>query len=137
MIYIWIYSWKQSWWDSRRDLVVFARGVLRYLAGTIDLGICYSGFNTDLIAHSDADWAGSLDRKSIGGYLMELCGGSISWACKRQRIVSLSSTESEYVAAAEAYSWRRLESLNLALPSCHRTIKLRSHGFKGCARNRE
>ena len=48
----------------------------------------------------DADWAGSVDdRKSTSRYVFHLGSGAISWASKKQLIVSLSMTEVEYVAA--------------------------------------
>src|SRR5713226_7491374 len=38
------------------------------------------------------------DRCAITGYMFLIDGGAISWSSKRQEIVSLSTTESEYVA---------------------------------------
>ena len=40
------------------------------------------------------------DRKSNSGYLC-LLGGTVSWCCRKQSCVSLSSTEAEYIALAE------------------------------------
>ena len=49
----------------------------------------------------DADYAGCQDtRKSHTGYVLMLNGAAISWKYKRQRTVSLSSAESEYIAAS-------------------------------------
>ena len=51
----------------------------------------------------DADWAGDLDRRrSTSGYVFNLFGGAISWMSKRQAVVALSTTESEYMAATHA-----------------------------------
>lgn len=79
--------------------------VFRYLAGTADLGICYrkTDVNPDLLAYSDADYAGDLvTRRSTTGYIFLLSNGPISWCSQRQKIVSLSTTEAEYVAASMA-----------------------------------
>nr|GFA96564.1 uncharacterized mitochondrial protein AtMg00810-like [Tanacetum cinerariifolium] len=76
--------------------------IFRYLKGKPHLGLWYprdSPFN--LIAYSNSDYAGaSLDRKSTtGGYQFLGCR-LISWQCKKQTVVSNSSIEAEYVAAA-------------------------------------
>jgi len=51
----------------------------------------------------DANWDGYLDcRKSTSGYVFSLFGGAISWMRKRQVVVALSTTKSEYMAATHA-----------------------------------
>ena len=55
-----------------------------------------------LEAFSDADYAGDVkDRKSVTGYVIMMSGGPISWCSRKQSIVALSTTEAEYIAAAE------------------------------------
>jgi hypothetical protein len=51
---------------------------------------------------TNADYANDPGRKSIMGYTYSLGSGAISWASRKQKVVSLSSTESEYIAASEA-----------------------------------
>ena len=52
---------------------------------------------------SDSDWAtDKLDRKSVSGFLVFLSGQLVSWQSRKQKSVSTSSTEAEYVAGAEA-----------------------------------
>jgi hypothetical protein len=41
-------------------------------------------------------------RKSVTGYLMVLNGGPVSWKSSRQGVVTLSSSEAEFVAASQA-----------------------------------
>ncbi|GJX28367.1 putative ribonuclease H-like domain-containing protein [Tanacetum coccineum] len=55
----------------------------------------------DLEAFSDSDYGGSnLDRKSTTGGCQFLGQRLISWQCKKQTIMATSTTEAEYVAAA-------------------------------------
>src|SRR5438876_12056480 len=54
-------------------------------------------------SYSDSDHGGSKDTgKSTGGYLIKMGTGAVSWSSKLQPIVTLSTTEAEYVAAVEA-----------------------------------
>ena len=50
----------------------------------------------------DADWAGQKDRHLILGYTFYFGQGAVSWSSKRQHIIALSSTESEYIAQMHA-----------------------------------
>ncbi|GKC66423.1 putative ribonuclease H-like domain-containing protein [Tanacetum coccineum] len=62
---------------------------------------CARDLPFDLEAFSDSDYAGaSLDRKSTTGGCQFLGKRLISWQCKKQTIVANSTTEAEYVAAA-------------------------------------
>ena len=80
-----------------------AKRVLRYLKGTIDMGITFSGsIGLKLELYCDADWAEGEDRKSIGAYVAMLAGGGIAWRSKKQSTVAASSTEAEYMAMLEA-----------------------------------
>ncbi|GKB05400.1 hypothetical protein Tco_0833595 [Tanacetum coccineum] len=76
--------------------------IFRYLKGQPKLGLWYprdSPFYLE--AFSDSDYAGaSLDRKSTTGGCQFLGKRLISWQCKKQTIVANSTTEAEYVAAA-------------------------------------
>eukprot|EP00877_Chromochloris_zofingiensis_P013960 jgi/Chrzof1/8818/Cz03g25200.t1 len=80
-----------------------AKGVLRYLGGTLDYGITFGSDSNGLIGYCDADYAGDTDtRKSTSGYMFILHGGAITWSSKRQATVAASTTEAEYMAAAAA-----------------------------------
>ncbi|KAK9931774.1 hypothetical protein M0R45_019038 [Rubus argutus] len=79
-----------------------AKRILRYVQGTVNFGILYKKEgNRDLAAFTDSDYAGCLeDRKSTSGYAFLLSSGAVAWSSKKQPIVTLSTTEAEFVAAA-------------------------------------
>eukprot|EP00253_Pinus_taeda_P030071 PITA_30071 len=81
-----------------------AKRILRYVRCTIQFGIHYSAKATPLlVGFTDSDWAGDPDdRKSTAGYFFTLGSGPITWACKKQAAISLSSAEAEYRGAVEA-----------------------------------
>ena len=73
--------------------------IYRYLASTRDLWLSYRETKRTLVGYTDADGSMAEDRRAITGYTFLIDGGTVSWSSKRQEIVSLSTTESEYVAA--------------------------------------
>ncbi|XP_028772189.1 uncharacterized protein LOC114729360 [Neltuma alba] len=77
--------------------------ILRYLKGTYHYGLHIKPFSSlQLTAFTDADWATDVDdRKSMAGLCVYLGDTLISWASRKQRVVSRSSTESEYRALAD------------------------------------
>ena len=82
-------------WDA-------VKRVFRYLSGTKNLKLTYGAAQFDLVGYSDADRSMHEDRKAISGYAFLIDGGAVSWASKRQEIISLSTTESEYVVIVHA-----------------------------------
>jgi hypothetical protein len=80
--------------------------ILRYLRGTTNVGLVYdrgSDINSSVIGYVDSDYAGDLDkRRSLTGFVFTLSGCAISWKATLQSTVALSTTEAEYMAAAEA-----------------------------------
>ena len=94
-----------------RDHWGLVKRILRYLRGTQSLGLRYKSSEGDLIAYSDADWAGSReDRKSTSGYVTILSNAAITWKSKKQTVVALSTAEAEYVAlsaATQEVCWMR------------------------------
>nr|GFA47135.1 uncharacterized mitochondrial protein AtMg00810-like [Tanacetum cinerariifolium] len=88
--------------------------IIRYLKGTINLGLWYSkdsGF--DLTAYSDADHAGChLDRKSTSDSVQFLGDKLVCWSSKKQNYVFISTAESEYVAVSSCCAqvlWMRTQ----------------------------
>ena len=76
--------------------------VLRYLRDTEDYGIWYKrGGAGELQVFTDSDFAGDVDRrKSTSGYVFLMDNAAVAWLSKKQPIVTLSTTEAEYVAAS-------------------------------------
>ena len=81
-----------------------AKRILRYVHGTIQFRIHYSSGGTPLlVGFTDSDWAGNPDdRKSTAGYVFNLGSGLVTWACKKQQAIALSSTEAKYRAMVNA-----------------------------------
>jgi hypothetical protein len=101
--------------------------ILRYLAGTKNLGITYTKPSTNLAnpnnnyihGFADAAFANYDDHKSTSGYVFLASGGAITWKSKKQTTIALSSTEAEYVALSEAAReacWLRIYTRNSVIP---------------------
>jgi hypothetical protein len=78
-----------------------AKRILRYVFGIVQFGIHYSSGGTPLlVGFTDSDWDGDPDdRNSTAGYVFSLGSGPVTWACKKQQAIALSSAEAEYRAA--------------------------------------
>jgi hypothetical protein len=85
---------ESHWRESKR--------ILRYVSGTNFYGLFYTSANdSNVVAYTDADWAGNLDdRKSTSGYDFLFGGNLVSWSSKKKPTVALSTTESEYILAS-------------------------------------
>jgi len=80
-----------------------AKRVLKYLATTINKVLTYSIGNNEIEIFSDADWASDMDdRHSYSGMVVFLGGNAISWKSNKQKSISTSTMEAEYVALANA-----------------------------------
>ena len=110
--------------------------ILRYLKGTINLGLKFEKkADNSIIGFSDADWAGDLDnRHSTSGNLFVMSGGAIRWLSKKQPVVTLSTTEAEYVAlgaATQEVVWLRRLLLDIKASPKIPTV-CRSHTCQHC-----
>ncbi|TQD70684.1 hypothetical protein C1H46_043779 [Malus baccata] len=98
--------------------------ILRYLKGSLDLGLWFSKSSQapSIQAFSDADWAKCyLDRRSTCGYCVFFGNSLISWSAKKQPIVAHSSTEAEYRSLANTVAeitWicKLLADISYSLP---------------------
>ncbi|XP_071686991.1 secreted RxLR effector protein 161-like [Rutidosis leptorrhynchoides] len=85
--------------------------VFKYLKGTMDYGLFYSGFPSVIEGYSDASWITNMeDHSSTSGWVFLLGGGAISWASKKQTCITNSTMEYEFVplaAAGKEAEWLR------------------------------
>ena len=111
---------------TTQNLIV-AKGVLRYLRGTLEYTLVFrkSIDPVQLEGFCDSDRASSYsDRKSISAYVFKLSEHSalISWKTKKQNIVALSSCEAKYISLSmcvqEAMFLRKLISLVYDVEMC-------------------
>lgn len=93
--------------DPRDSHLAALKRILRYVRGTLDYGLHVQHSSTaNLVAYSDADWAGCPDtRKSTSGYAVFLGDNLVSWSSKRQHTVSRSSAEAEHKGLKQNFTW--------------------------------
>lgn len=82
--------------------LIAVKHVFQYLNGTKELKLVISGTIDKLVGYSDADWGSHFHQHLISGFTCLIGYGSVSWSMKKQPIITLSSTESEYVALMHA-----------------------------------
>jgi len=80
--------------------------IIKYLKGTTSVCLWYpKGTSLNLISFSDFDFARcKLDRKSTNGICHLLGSSLVSWNCKKQASVELSTVEAEYIAVRSCYA---------------------------------
>lgn len=83
-------------WDGLLRLLGYVRSTCHY---HLKLSCCKS----DLVVYSDADFAANRDdRTSVGGQIVMLDNAPVDWRTFKEKCVSLSTMESEFVAMTEA-----------------------------------
>ena len=125
-----------------------AHRVFQYLYTTRTHRLVYrSGSPLQAVIYSDASHGSAVDIPyATRGYIVQMAGGTVTWSSKKIKMVTLSSTEAEYVAACEAvkeaawlthlFTWMGLSPLRTRLlvdnqpaihiaqnPVCHSRIK--------------
>jgi|ERR1700722_2650922 len=86
---------KEAHWEG-------VKRIFCYLLGTKDLRLTYGGERKDLEGYTDADGSSQEHRRAISGHAFLIDGGAVSWSSRKQELVTLSTAESEYVAATHA-----------------------------------
>lgn len=85
--------------------------VLRYIKGSENFCIkyCFGPISQTLdqehkaVMYSDSDFASDVTtRRSVSGYILMIGGGPVCWQSRRQKSISTSTAEAEYVALFEA-----------------------------------
>jgi len=78
--------------------------VMAYIKGTIDYGITYKGGSSlEPSRYVDSDYAECKDtRRSTKGNIFMVARRSVSWECKRQDTVALSTVEVEFMVFSKA-----------------------------------
>ena len=80
--------------------------LFRYLKGTMDYRLTYSPDSSTselFVGYSDADHGGDKDTGySTGAYVVKMGTGAVSWRSKLQDVVTLSTTEAEYISGVHA-----------------------------------
>eukprot|EP00253_Pinus_taeda_P030109 PITA_30109 len=95
--------------NLQKEIEMIYLGHLHYFVG-IQVLQCKEGIpfpspkaSPLLVGFIDSDWVGDLDdQKFTTGYVFTLGSRPITWACKKQSAISLSSVEAEYRGAIEA-----------------------------------
>ncbi|XP_073120505.1 secreted RxLR effector protein 161-like [Henckelia pumila] len=90
----------------RRDHWQVVKWLFRYLKGTSQLKLVYSGIGNPICTvagYCDSDYAADLDkRRSISGYVFIVGDNVVSWKSSLQHVVALSTSEAEYISLTEA-----------------------------------
>ena len=76
--------------------------VFRYLLGMKNWGLTFGGGKEGLEGYTDADGASQEHRCTISGYAFLIDGGAVSWSSRKQELITLSTTEAEYVTLTHA-----------------------------------
>lgn len=109
-----------------------AKGVLRYVVGTVGFGLVFTKDKAGLACYCDADYAGDIDtRRSTTGYVILLHGGAVSWSSRLQPTVAASTSEAEYMAASSVVKevlWLRVLLGELGYPYKTITISCDNQG---------
>jgi hypothetical protein len=98
--------------------------VMRYLKGTMSLGIHYTGYPTVLEGYCGANWIANVDEiYATSGYVFSLGGGAVSWKSCKQTILTKSTMEAKLTtldtALVEA-EW--LRELLMDLPVVEKSV---------------
>ena len=86
--------------NPKESHLTVVKRIIKYLKGTTNVGLWYpKGTSLNLAGFLDSDFTRcKLDRKSTSGTCDLLVSSSVSWNCKKQACVTLSTSEAKYIA---------------------------------------
>ncbi|WVZ84380.1 hypothetical protein U9M48_031418 [Paspalum notatum var. saurae] len=120
--------------DPHKDHMAAVKHLLRYIAGSCELGLAYpwrkKNSDLHLIGFSDSDMGGDLDgRKSTSGmvFFLETC--PISWQSQKQKILALSTS------ACQGVWLRRLLEEITGQPVAAPILRIDNHSAIELAKN--
>lgn len=130
--------------DPKQDHGKAIKWIGRYLLATKDKGLIFRPNGDSFECYVDADFAGNWDpegdpgqdrdtARSRTGYVATLAGCPIFWASRLQQIISMSTTEAEYVALSTALReiipamnlLKEMKRLGFDVPGCKPKIHCR------------
>jgi len=93
--------------DPRKSHLTTAKRILRYVKGTLKLGLLFPTASKEgkakLVGYSYSEWCGDrMDRRSTSCHLFKFNDVAISWCTKKQPVTIISSCEVEYIAGTFA-----------------------------------
>ena len=92
-----------SHWEAAKQIVHYLLNTKEYSVTYKEKGNGVEGYSHNLAGFTDVDFAGDTnDHKSTMGWVFTFNGAPISWASKKQSLVTCSSMEAELVAGSIA-----------------------------------
>ncbi|XP_050895522.1 secreted RxLR effector protein 161-like [Lathyrus oleraceus] len=87
--------------NPKESHLVSIKRIMKYLKGTTNVSLWYpKGSVCDFLGYSDSDYIScKTDRKSTSGTCHIIRNALVSWSCKKQECVALSTAEEEYIIA--------------------------------------
>ncbi|XP_050918466.1 secreted RxLR effector protein 161-like [Lathyrus oleraceus] len=86
--------------------LIDVKKIMKYLKGTYNIDLWYpKGSVSSLVGFSEADYVGcKADRKSRSGTCHIFGNALVSWSCKKEASVALSTAKAEYIVAGSYYA---------------------------------
>ena len=89
--------------SPNQDHLIVVHRVLKYLRGTINYSLYFSGFPSLLERFSDANWISDSDEmKSTSGYVFILGGSAVSQKSAKQTCITQSTMKAEFIVLEKA-----------------------------------